>query len=72
MKPVREAAHLDWNGKHMNPKSRKLNKRQRLERCAIIRSELVKMSRNGWRDAKPCDYEPLERELRTLEERGQQ
>ena len=35
-------------------------------RSEIIR-ELCRLSRNGWRDAKPCDYEPLERELRELE-----
>jgi hypothetical protein len=37
-------------------------------RSAIIQ-ELARLSRNGWADALPCDYEPLERELRELVER---
>lgn len=36
-------------------------------RAAIIRSELVRMSRDGWKNAKPEDYQPLERELREIE-----
>lgn len=35
-------------------------------RASAIRTELVKLSRNGWRNAKPCDYLPLEIELRIL------
>jgi hypothetical protein len=35
-------------------------------RCRIIIAQLTKLSRNGWRDAKPCDYLPLEEELRRL------
>lgn len=35
-------------------------------RSAII-AELCRMSRDGWQNARPCDYEPLERELRELE-----
>ena len=35
------------------------------------RSEIIKvlsdLSRNGWANALPIDYEPLERELRELE-----
>lgn len=35
------------------------------------RSEIIKtlsdLSRNGWANALPCDYEPLEKELRELE-----
>lgn len=38
-------------------------------RAAAIRSELVRLSRDGWRNAKPCDYEPLETELRTLDQK---
>lgn len=41
--------------------------------AAKRRSEIIRLlselSRNGWRDARPCDYEPLERELRSLEGR---
>jgi hypothetical protein len=40
-------------------------KKQRQRRRQIVR-ELSQLSRDGWRDAKPCDYEPLERELRML------
>jgi hypothetical protein len=35
-------------------------------RSEIIR-ELCELSRLGWQNAKPCDYEPLEKELRELE-----
>lgn len=35
----------------------------RKERLAII-TELCALSRNGWANAKPCDYEPLETKLR--------
>jgi hypothetical protein len=35
-------------------------------RSAII-AELSRLSRDGWANALPCDYEPLERELRALE-----
>lgn len=38
---------------------------QKKRRTAIIK-ELSRLSRNGWRDARPCDYEPLEREIRNL------
>jgi hypothetical protein len=34
-----------------------------------ILSQLVELSRNGWRNARPSDYEPLERELREIETR---
>lgn len=33
----------------------------------IVRA-LSELSRRGWDRARPCDYEPLERELRALEE----
>jgi len=39
---------------------------QKRARAASIRSHLVQLSRNGWRDAKPSDYQPLEQELRDL------
>lgn len=39
------------------------NKRKR--RTAII-AELCHLSRNGWANAKPCDYEALEAELELL------
>lgn len=36
-----------------------------------VRSQIIKMlcelSRNGWANAVPCDYEPLERELAQIE-----
>ena len=38
-------------------------------RSEIIR-ELCKLSQNGWQNAKPCDYEPLEAELKKLEGRS--
>jgi len=38
----------------------------RARRSAIIQ-ELCKLSRDGWAHALPCDYEPLENELRKLE-----
>lgn len=38
-------------------------------RSEIIR-RLSELSRNGWQNALPCDYEPLERELREIEARG--
>jgi hypothetical protein len=59
MTPIRESAELDWAGEHMKP----VNPRRR--RSQII-SQLCELSRNGWASAKPCDYEPLERELRKL------
>jgi hypothetical protein len=42
-----------------------MTKREAARAHAIIR-ELTRMSRNGWAGAKPCDYRPLERELRQL------
>lgn len=42
--------------------------RKRLrERRSIIVRQLCDLSRDGWRHAKPCDYQPLERELRRIE-----
>lgn len=35
------------------------------QRIGII-NQLSDLSRNGWANAKACDYEPLERELRTM------
>ncbi len=40
---------------------------QMRKRRSIIVRQLCEMSRNGWKDAKPCDYLPLEAELRTIE-----
>lgn len=37
-------------------------------RREIIRA-LAELSRNGWANARPYDYEPLERELREIEAR---
>ena len=34
------------------------------KRRSIIIGQLCDLSKNGWANAKPCDYEPLERELR--------
>lgn len=39
----------------------------RVARRSVIIGELAKLSRNGWAIARPCDYEPLEAELRSLE-----
>jgi hypothetical protein len=47
----------------------KLTKKQRARRSAII-AELCRLSRNGWANALPCDYVPLEAELRALETKG--
>jgi len=41
---------------------------QRRRRISAILSDLSKLSRNGWRDARQVDYLPLERELRELKE----
>jgi len=43
-----------------------MTKRQKERRSEIIRA-LSELSRKGWRDARLCDYEPLERELREIE-----
>ena len=37
-------------------------------RTEIIR-ELSRLSHNGWKNAMPCDYQPLERELDALQNR---
>lgn len=42
-----------------------MTKKQAARAREIIR-ELTRLSRNGWRDAKPSDYLPLEGELRAL------
>ena len=44
-----------------------MTKKQAARAQAIIR-ELTRMSRDGWKGAKPYDYLPLERELRGLNE----
>lgn len=32
-----------------------------------IVAQLAELSRNGWENARPCDYEPLEQELADLD-----
>lgn len=36
------------------------------KRIIEIYDQLCKLSKDGWANARPCDYEPLERELRQL------
>jgi hypothetical protein len=43
-----------------------MTKTQKKRRSAIIR-ELSNLSKNGWNNARPEDYLPLESELRALE-----
>ena len=43
--------------------------RSRKRRSDIIK-QLSDLSRNGWANAHPCDYEPLEAELRELDAKG--
>ena len=43
-------------------------KQARARRRAII-AELSRLLRDGWANARPCDYPPLEAELKTLESR---
>jgi hypothetical protein len=40
--------------------------KKKLARMNAIIRELTRLSRNGWRDARPSDYLPLERELKAL------
>lgn len=40
--------------------------RQRQARISAIIHELCRLSRDGWRGARPIDYIPLERELKEL------
>jgi len=50
--------------------SEELNMRtqtQLTNRRRVIVNILSDLSRDGWRHAKPSDYEPLERELREIE-----
>lgn len=42
-----------------------LTKKERNRRSLII-AELSRLSRNGWANARPDDYMPLERELSAL------
>ena len=42
--------------------SKRLTSKQRKRRSEIT-TELSRLSRNGWANAKPADYQPLEREL---------
>jgi hypothetical protein len=39
---------------------------EQIERRRKIIAQLCELSCNGWRNAKPCDYQPLEAELRRL------
>jgi hypothetical protein len=41
-------------------------RKRKFERMNEIIRQLTRLSRNGWRDARPSDYLPLERELRAL------
>lgn len=43
-----------------------MTKAQKKRRIEIIK-QLSDLSKNGWANARPCDYEPLERELRELQ-----
>jgi len=40
------------------------DKRPSRKRRSIIIGQLCELSRNGWENAKPYDYEPLEQELK--------
>lgn len=44
-----------------------MTEKQRRARRSIIIGELCKLSRDGWANARPCDYQPLELELKQLE-----
>lgn len=46
-----------------------MTKKQRARRTAIIK-QLSELSRDGWKNTKPCDYQPLEAELRQLEDQS--
>ena len=48
-----------------------LTKKQKQQRRSQIIRELSDLSRGGWKNAKPCDYQPLESELRELEKAEQ-
>ena len=50
---------------------KKLTKKQQQTRRTVILTELANMSHNGWRNALPSDYLPLEAELRALEGKSQ-
>lgn len=43
-----------------------MTKRQMVKRRSDLIVELCKLSRNGWRDARPVDYQPLEAELNII------
>jgi hypothetical protein len=45
-----------------------LSRAEKKRRDEII-GQLVELARNGWANARPCDYEPLEKELRKIEGR---
>jgi len=50
-------------------KARSLTTNRLRDRHRLIVSLLSDMSKDGWRHALPCDYEPLEKELREIEEK---
>jgi hypothetical protein len=50
-------------------KQRTMTARARKHRTAIIKI-LSDLSRGGWQNARPQDYQPLEAELRLIEEQG--
>ena len=45
-----------------------MTKKQMKQRRSEIIQALSDLSRNGWVSALPCDYQPLERELESLED----
>ena len=49
------------HNKYLRRGEGKMSKKQK-RRIEIIKA-LSDLSRDGWRNAKPCDYEALEREL---------
>jgi len=45
-----------------------MNIKELKKRRSGIISQLCKMSRNGWRDSKMSDYQPLEAELKQIDQ----
>lgn len=45
---------------------KKVTKKQLQDRINEIIKQLSEMSRDGWKNAKPYDYQPLEEELASL------
>ena len=44
-----------------------MTKTRKTRRSEIIRI-LSDLARDGWANARPCDYQPLEKELREIEQ----